>query len=89
MSVRERVLEACAQKAKISRAALTEETPVAELDVDSLAFMDLVMQIEESEDTILTDVEIEKVLAASTLGEFVTVIDIAKQNAEARKSFLA
>jgi acyl carrier protein len=87
MSVRERVLEASALKAKISRTALTEETPISELDVDSLAFMDLVMQIEESEQIILSDAEVGAVLAASTLGEFATVIDLAKRKAESRANF--
>lgn len=89
MSVRERILETSAGKAKLSRTALTEETPVSDLDLDSLAFMDLVMEIEECEGIILTDVEVERILAASTLGEFASVIEISKQNADSRRSFLA
>lgn len=81
MSLSERILDTAARKTQTDRASLNENTLISELPIDSLAFMDLVMQIEEAEDVVLTDGQVEEILGATKLGEVVNIIDAAKANA--------
>lgn len=89
MDLSERILNTTAQKAGIDRSLLTEHTAITELPIDSLAFMDLVMQLEDAEGVNLNDEEIEAVLSATTLAEVVGIIAAAKANAVSNQGGLA
>ena len=78
MSLSERILSTTAQKAKVDRSSLNENSLISELPLDSLAFMDLIMQLEEAENVVLTDDQVEEVLGSTKLGEITNIFDAAR-----------
>jgi acyl carrier protein len=89
MTLSDRVFNAVAERCQIDRSLINNDTLIPELQIDSLAFMDLVMHFEEGEGVILTDVEVEEVLAAVKLGELVAILDAAKAHAPSKKEILS
>lgn len=81
MSLHEMILDSAAKRAKIDRASIKESTLIDELQIDSLAFMDFIMQIEETECIVLNEDEIEEALLATKLGEIIQIVERAKANA--------
>jgi len=79
MSLCERIFNHVRQKSQADR-PLSEDMLITELRIDSLAFMDLVMQIEEAEAVVLTDSEVERLLEARKLSDIILIFDEAITN---------
>lgn len=83
MTLSERILDKVRERSQGDH-TISEETLLTDLHIDSLAFMDLVMQIEEAEGIMLTDLEVERLLEAIRLKEVITIFGSAVENDETK-----
>jgi len=78
MTAKDILIDAAAEKTH-GRINITEDTSISELNIDSLSFMDLVMFVEDQQNMMLENEDIEKILAARTIGELICIFDAAAQ----------
>ncbi|TGX48673.1 hypothetical protein E5A73_20910 [Sphingomonas gei] len=66
-------------RSKIGGALKGTDFDLSELDIDSLSFMDVIMEIEQEKNVVLRDDEVNNILQAQKISQVAQVFDAAYQ----------
>ncbi|WP_153003167.1 hypothetical protein [Sphingomonas sanguinis] len=79
MELAQRIIDVLSEGSAAAAGKIHEDIAVSELEIDSLTFMDRIMQIEEQEEIILSDEEVDGIVSAFRIREIVEIFGKAQQ----------
>lgn len=65
-------------RSKVGNSFREKDFEIDELGIDSLSFMDVIMQIEQQENIVLRDDEVDKILQAQRISEISMIFETAR-----------
>ncbi|TGX48666.1 hypothetical protein E5A73_20870 [Sphingomonas gei] len=86
MEFAQRIVELLSRSNATAAHDTDQDQAVSELEIDSLTFMDRIMQIEEQEDIILRDDEVDGIISAFRIRDIVEIFEQARQRRDNSKT---
>jgi acyl carrier protein len=71
------IIDSLCRAARVDRSLINEDSAHAALGLDSLGFMNVIMRLEEEGGFLLSDDQVDQILACGTIGEIVAIFEQA------------